>query len=78
MILSGDHSRIVGLIDQLAVETRNLIKTCQDIATFSKGGMNYQQALQMSAFERDLAIEGINQRLESASKSPLGNLMMFM
>jgi len=62
------------MIDQLALETKGLIKVCQDIATYSRAGMNYHIALQMSAFERDLAIEGINERLKAASKSPFGML----
>jgi hypothetical protein len=72
MILSGDHSRIVSMIDRLGVETRSLIKVCQDIATYTRGGIDYHMALQMSAFERDLAIEDINKRMEAAAKNPFG------
>lgn len=74
MILTGDHSRIVGMIDRLAVEVKGLIKACQDIATYTRGGIDYNTALNMSAFERDMAIEDINKRLEAASKSPFGML----
>ncbi len=62
------------MIDRLALETKSLIKVCQQIATYSRGGMNYHIALQMSAFERDLAIEDINERLEVAAKTPFGSL----
>lgn len=62
------------MIDRLGLETKSLIQTCQDIATYSRAGMNYHIALQMSAFERDLAIESINKRLEAAAKSPFGML----
>ena len=74
MILSGDHSRITEMIDRLGFETRSLIKVCQDIATYTRGGVNYHMALQMSAFERDLAIEDINKRLEAAAKNPFGGM----
>jgi len=74
MILSGDHTRIVGMIERLALETKSLIQSCQDIATYTRGGIDYPTALMMSAFERDLAIEGINKRLEAAAKNPLGML----
>jgi hypothetical protein len=76
MILTGDHTRVVGMIDRLALEVKGLIQACQDIATYSKGGMDYHIALQMSAFERDLAIEGINKRIEAAAKTPFGNMML--
>jgi len=76
MILSGDHARIVSMIDRLGMETRSLIQVCYDIASYSRGGVNYHMALQMSAFERDLAIENINKRLEAASKSPFGGLFL--
>ena len=62
------------MIDRLALETKSLIQTCQDIATYTRGGMNYHIALQMSAFERDLAVEGINERLKAAAKNPFGAL----
>ena len=75
MILSGDHTKIVQMIDRLALEVRSLIQACQDIATYSRGGMDYHTALQMSAFERDLAITGINRRLEAAAKTPFGGMM---
>lgn len=74
MILTGDHTRIVSMIDKLAIETRGLIQTCQDISYYSRGGMDYHIALQMTAFERDMAIESINKRIEAASKSPFGSL----
>lgn len=64
------------MIDRLALETKSLILACQDIATYSRGGMNYHIALQMSAFERDLQIERINERLAAAAKSPFGMLGM--
>lgn len=74
MILTGDHTRIVGMIDRMALETKSLIQSCQDIAVYTKAGMDYHTALQMSAFERDLAIEAINKRLEAAAKNPFGGL----
>lgn len=74
MILTGDHTRIVGTIDRLALEVRGLVQTCQDIAYYTRGGIDYDTALRMSAFERDLAIDGINKRLEATAKNPLGGL----
>jgi hypothetical protein len=72
MILSGDHTRIIQLIDRLNLEVKSLIKCAMDIATYTRGGVDYYTALGMSAFERDLIIEDINKRLEAAAKSPFG------
>lgn len=76
MILSGDRAKIVQLIDQLALEVKGLIKTSIDIATYTRGGVSYEAALNMSPFERDLTIESINKRLEAASKSPFGMMSL--
>jgi hypothetical protein len=76
MILTGDHARIVGMIDRLSLEVKGLIKCALDIATYTRGGVDYSTALGMSAFERDMAIEDINKRLEAAAKSPFGGMMV--
>jgi len=76
MILTGDHARIVGMIDRLALEAKGLIQCAIDIATYTRGGVSYDTAMQMSAFERDLTIESINKRLEAAAKSPFGMMGM--
>jgi hypothetical protein len=76
MILTGDRTRIVGMIDRLSLEAKGLIQSAIDIATYTRGGVPYDVALQMSAFERDLVIESINKRLEAASKNPFGGMMM--
>jgi hypothetical protein len=70
MILTGDHTRIVGMIDRLALESKSLIQAAIDIATYTRGGVPYDTALNMSAFERDLVIENINERLKAAAKNP--------
>lgn len=62
------------MIDRLALETRSLLQSCQDIATYTRGGIDYSTALNMSALERDMAIESINKRLEMAAKTPFGML----
>jgi hypothetical protein len=74
MILTGDHTRIVQMIDRMQIEIKGLIQAAIDIATYTRGGVPYETALNMSAFERDLVIESINKRIEAASKSPFGGL----
>jgi len=76
MILDGDRTKIINMIDRMSLDVKALIQCALDIATHTRGGVPYETALNMSAFERDLAIEGINKRLEAASKSPFGGMMM--
>ena len=68
MILTGDHTRIVGMIDRLHAEAKSLIQSAQEISYFSRGAWSYETVLRMSAVERDMAVEFINKRLEAASK----------
>ena len=68
MILTGDHARIVGMIDRLNIEAKALIASAQEISYFSRGGWQYETVLRMSAVERDMAVEFINKRLEAAAK----------
>lgn len=70
MIMTGDGSRIAGMINDLGLDTRNLLKAAFEISYFSRGAWPYDLVLQMSPLERDLAIEFINKRLEAAAKSP--------
>ena len=67
--MSGDVLRRDEMINTLAMDTRNLIKAALEISWFSRGGWPYETVLQMSPIERDIAVEFINKRLESASKS---------
>lgn len=70
MILAGDMGRISETINALAVDTRNLLKAAVEISYFSRGAWSYNDTLQVSALERDIMTEFINERLEAASKSP--------
>lgn len=56
------------MIDQLALEVKSLIKSAQEISYYSRGAWSYEQVMSWSAFERDLAVEFINDRLKAASK----------
>jgi hypothetical protein len=70
MIMSGDGVRIAGMINSLAIDTRNLIQAAIEISWFSRGAWPYETVLQMVPLERDIAVDFINKRLEAASKSP--------
>lgn len=62
------------MIDRLALESKSLVQAAIDIATYTRGGVPYETALNMSAFERDLVIENINERLKAAAKNPFGGM----
>lgn len=68
MILTGDHTRIIDMIDKLHLEAKGLIKSAQEISYFSRGSWSYESVLNMSAFERDMAVDFINERLKAAAK----------
>ncbi len=70
MIVSGDTSRVSEMIDSMAKDVRNLLRSAVEIAYFSRASLPYETVLRMSALERDIAVEFINKRLEIAGKSP--------
>lgn len=58
------------MINSMGLDVRNLLKSCIEIAYFSRASIPYETVLRMSPLERDLAVELINKRLEIAGKSP--------
>lgn len=68
MIKDGDMSGVRVLIQRLGAEVKQLVRGAIEIAYFSRGSISYNEVLQMSAAERDLAIEFIQERLEAAKK----------
>lgn len=69
MIISGDGGRTVEMINSMALDVRNLLKSAFEIAYYSRGSVQYDKVLEMTPLERDLAVEFINKRLEAAGKS---------
>lgn len=69
MIMLGESSRIAEMINSLARDVRNLLKQAVEIAWFSRGSIQYSQALCMSPIERDITVEFVNSRIESQKKS---------
>ena len=70
MILSGDNKKIMSLIDSLNQQAKDLIKGSLEIAYYSNGAYQYDTVMNMSAIERELAIDLINERLKARSKNP--------
>jgi hypothetical protein len=70
MISAGDMQAVQNLIVRLGGEIKLLIKSCMEISYYSRGAWPYETLLAMSAGERDIAIDIVNERLKIAAKSP--------
>lgn len=70
MIRAGDMGAVSKLIRRLGREVQGLIKSGLEISYYSRGGWPYNQVMRMSAAERELALDFVNERLKIASKSP--------
>lgn len=70
MISSGDRAGIIATIDRLQLEAKSLLQSAIEISYFSKGAIPYETVLNMSAVERDLAVEFLNKRLKEEAKNP--------
>lgn len=68
MIRTGDGEKISHLIRDLGNEIRGIIRSAFELSYYSRGAWKYEDVLNMSAGERDIASEFINKRLEQASK----------
>lgn len=68
MIRTGDGDKISKMIAQLGREIKGIIRNAIEVSYYSRGAWRYDDVLNMSAGERDIASEFINKRLEQASK----------
>lgn len=68
MIRTGDGEKINKLIASLGREIKMIIRSAFELSYFSRGAWRYEDVLNMSAGEREIASEFINKRLEQASK----------
>ena len=69
MIKTGDGERISKHIAQLGREIKAIIRSAIELSYFSRGAWQYEDVLNMTAIEREIAADFINKRLEQASKS---------
>lgn len=68
MINVGDMRAVQALIGRLGVEIKSLIKSSFELSYYSRGAWPYDLVLTMSAGEREMAAEFINERLKAAGK----------
>ena len=68
MIRTGDGQQISKLIAQLGNEIKGIIRNSFELSYYSRGAWRYEDVLNMTAGERDIATDFINKRLEQAGK----------
>lgn len=68
MIRAGEMRAVQTLMQRLGAEIKSLIKSALEISYFSRGAWSYETVLAMSAGERELAVDFINDRLKIAAK----------
>jgi hypothetical protein len=59
------------MVDQMEAETINIRREAIQLSWYMRGGLTYDQALQLSVSERTLISELIKENLETTKKSGL-------
>ena len=68
MISTGNVPAIQRMMNSLGGEIRALVKQAFELSYFSRGAWSYSAVLQMTAAEREIATEFLNERLKQALK----------
>ena len=66
-----DSDQISKMVDQMDKETKDIRQEAIKIAWYMRGGITYDQALQLSVSERTLVSELIKDNLETTKKTGL-------
>ena len=66
-----DSDQISKMVDQMDKETNDIRQEAIKIAWYMRGGITYDQALQLSVSERTLVSELIKDNLETTKKTGL-------
>ena len=70
-LLVLDSDQISKMVDQMDKETNDIRQEAIKIAWYMRGGITYDQALQLSVSERTLVSELIKDNLETTKKTGL-------
>ena len=70
-LLVLDSDQISKMVDQMDKETNDIRQEAIKIAWYMRGGVTYDQALQLSVSERTLVSELIKDNLETTKKTGL-------
>ena len=66
-----ESDNIVKMIDQMEQETNNIRQEAIKMCWFMRGGISYEQALNLNQTERKLISELIKENLDTTKKSGL-------
>lgn len=69
MIRSGDDASIQQFMVALIMGMRQLIKNVLELVYYMKGGLTYTEAMNMSAVEREIAMEFVSDKLQEEAKA---------
>jgi hypothetical protein len=69
--LGLDDQQIVALIEQYDKDSKAIVNEAIKLCWFMRGGLNYEQALDLSPDERSFISELIKENLETTKKSGL-------
>jgi hypothetical protein len=68
-LLTRDNSEIVSYLKGLEAQGKNLKLELMKICWYMRGGMTWQEALNISPDEREIASQLIKENLETAKKT---------
>jgi len=66
-----DSDAIAKMIDAMDKEIKNIRQEALQMSWYMRGGINYEQALQLSAMEREIISNIIKENMETTKKSGL-------
>jgi hypothetical protein len=67
--LSLDHDQVVGLIDKMDRETKAIRSESLRFTWFMRGGVSYDEAMQLSKQEREIIGKIIEEHMEATKTS---------
>jgi len=66
-----DSDNIVKIVDQMEKETQDIRLDVLKLCWYMRGGVNFDEAMQMSQSDRELINELVKENLETTKKSGL-------
>ena len=70
-LLRLDHEGVKKLIDQMEKECEGIKKTALTLSWYMRGGVSYEDILNMSMFERTQINELVERNIETTKKTQL-------
>lgn len=71
MMESKNRKAIREVLIAFTRENENLLSQIYELVYFYRGGITYEEAMNMSPGERDIATRWVNKRIEAAAKMPI-------